>query len=60
MAVADINAWRTAVETQLPGGAASITFAAAAPNAPNVYVVSLSWTEVGYTNPLSYQLRVEI
>jgi hypothetical protein len=48
------------VEAQLPGGAASITFTAAAPNAPNIYVVSLSWTEVGYTDPLSYQLRVEI
>jgi type IV pilus assembly protein PilV len=60
LAVEDINAWRTAVEAQLPGGAASITYTAAAPNAPDVYIVSLSWTEVGYTDPLSYQLRVEI
>jgi type IV pilus assembly protein PilV len=60
MAIGDINAWRTAVEAQLPGGAASITYTAALPNAPDIYVVSLSWTEVGYANPLTYQLRVEI
>lgn len=60
MAIADINAWRTAVTTQLPGGTASITYTAALPNAPDVYVVALSWTEVGYANPLTYQLRVEI
>lgn len=60
LAVEDINAWRTAVEAQLPGGAASIVYAAAAPNAPDIYTITLSWTEVGYENPLTYQLRVEI
>ena len=60
MAIADINAWRTAVGAQLPGGTASITYAAALPNAPDIYVIALSWTEVGYANPLTYQLRVEI
>jgi len=59
-AITDINAWRTAVSTQLPGGSASITFAAAAANAPSIYLVTVSWTEVGYANPLTYQLRVEI
>lgn len=60
LAVEDINAWRTAVESQLPGGAASIVYAAAAPNAPDIYTITLSWTEVGYDDPLTYQLRVEI
>ena len=60
MAIADINAWRTAVGAQLPGGTASITYTAALPNAPDIYVIALSWTEVGYANPLTYQLRVEI
>ena len=60
LAITDINAWRTAVATQLPGGAASITFAAAAANAPNIYLVTVSWTEIGYANALTYQLRVEI
>ncbi len=60
IAQADLNAWRTAVTATLPGGAADITYTAAAANAPNVYVISVSWTEIGYANPLSYQLRVEI
>lgn len=60
IAIADLNAWRTAVETQLPEGTCNVTFALAAANAPNIYVVSVSWTEIGYASPLSYQLRVEI
>ncbi len=60
MAIADIDAWRMAVETQLPGGAASIVYAAAAPNAPDIYTITLSWSEVGYDDPLTYQIRVEI
>jgi type IV pilus assembly protein PilV len=60
IAQADLNAWRTAVAATLPGGTAEITYTAAAANAPNVYVISVSWTEIGYANPLSYQLRVEI
>jgi len=60
IAIADLNAWRTAVAGQLPGGTASITFVAAAANATSIYTVTVGWTEVGYTNPLTYQLRVEI
>lgn len=60
IAIADLNAWRTAVATQLPGGTSSVTYAAGAANTPNAYVVTVSWTEIGYANPLSYQLRIEI
>jgi len=60
IAVADLNAWRTAVAAQLPGGTTSITFAAGAANATNVYTVTVGWTEIGYSNPLTYLLRVEI
>jgi len=60
LAITDLNTWRTAVAAQLPGGTSSITYAAAAANAPNIYVVTVSWTEIGYANPLTYQLRVEI
>jgi len=59
-AVGDLNAWRTRVETQLPGGATSITYTAAGATTPNVYVVQVSWAEVGYADPLVYELRVEI
>ena len=60
MAIDDLNAWRSAVEAQLPGGSASITYTAAVPNVPSVYNISLSWTEAGYEDPLTYQLRIEI
>lgn len=60
IAIADLNAWRTAVAAQLPGGTTSIVYAAAAANATNIYTVTIGWTEVGYTNPLTYVLRVEI
>jgi type IV pilus assembly protein PilV len=60
LAITELNAWRTTVAAQLPGGTTSITYAAAAANAPNIYVVTVSWTEIGYADPLTYQLRVEI
>ena len=60
VAIADLNAWRAAVAAQLPGGTTSITYAAAAANATNIYTVTIGWTEVGYTDPLTYVLRVEI
>jgi type IV pilus assembly protein PilV len=60
IAIADINGWRAAVAAELPGGTTSITFVAAAANATSIYTVTVGWTEIGYTNPLTYQLRVEI
>ena len=60
IARADLNAWRTAVAVQLPGGTSAVTYAAGLANTPDVYVVTVSWTEVGYDDPLTYQLRVEI
>lgn len=60
IAIDDLNEWRSAIEAQLPGGAGDITFAAGGANAPNVYTIEVSWTEVGYGDPLTYQIRVEI
>jgi type IV pilus assembly protein PilV len=60
VAIADMTAWVDAVEDQLPDGAAQITFAAAAANAPSIYIVAVSWSEIGYDDPLSFELRVEI
>lgn len=60
IAVADLNAWRASVAAQLPGGSSSVTYVAGAANTPNAYIVTVSWTEIGYANPLSYQLRIEI
>lgn len=60
IAIADLNAWRAAVATQLPTGVGSVAFVAGAANTPDAYTVTISWTEIGYTDPIAYQLRVEI
>ena len=60
IAIADLNDWRTAVTATLPGGTTSITYTPPAANTPAVYDIVVSWTEIGYANPLTYTLRVEI
>lgn len=60
VAVTDINAWLANVQRELPGGTCSLTFTAGAANAPNVYDVAVTWTEVGYEDPLTYTLQIEI
>ncbi len=60
IAVGDLNAWRAAVAAQLPGGVGSVAFLAGGANTPDAYTVTISWTEIGYTDPITYQLRVEI
>lgn len=60
VAITDINAWLANVQRELPEGTCSLTFAAGAANAPNVYDVAVTWTEVGYEDPLTYTLRIEI
>jgi type IV pilus assembly protein PilV len=60
IAAADVDAWRAAVAAQLPDGNTSITYATGAANAPDVYTVTVGWTELGHADALEYQLRVEI
>jgi len=60
IAVGDLNAWRTAVAAQLPGGVGSVAFVAGGANTPDAYTVTIGWTEIGYTSPITYQLRVEL
>ena len=59
-ATADLTAWLANVAAQLPDGAATIVYTAASGTTPTAYTVTVSWTEVGYVNPLSFALRVEI
>ena len=47
-------------ERELPGGIGSLTFTAGAANTPNVYDVAVTWNEVGYEDPLTYTLQIEI
>jgi type IV pilus assembly protein PilV len=60
VAILDINAWLANIQRELPGGTGSLTFTAGAANAPNVYDVAVTWTEVGYEDPLTYLLQIEI
>jgi len=60
VAIIDINAWIANVQRELPGGTCSLTFTAGAANAPNLYDVAVTWTEVGYEDPLTYTLQIEI
>jgi type IV pilus assembly protein PilV len=61
VAILDINAWLANIQRELPGGTGSLTFtAAAAATTPNVYDVAVTWTEVGYEDPLTYSLQIEI
>lgn len=50
----------TQIETQLPGGAATITYTASTATTPAAYVVGVSWDELGQDDPVTYQLRIEI
>jgi type IV pilus assembly protein PilV len=59
-AIDEINEWRLLVENQLPGGVCSIEYTPAGANTPSVYTVGISWTEVGYEDPLDFEMQVEI
>ena len=60
IAIADLTDWVTQIETQLPGGAATITYTASTATTPAAYVVGVSWDELGQDDPVTYQLRIEI
>jgi type IV pilus assembly protein PilV len=60
VAILDIDAWLANVARELPGGTGSVTFTAGAANSPNVYAVVVTWNEVGYDDPLTYTLQIEI
>ena len=59
-AIADLAAWRGTVATQLPGGAASMSFMPGAPGTPAVYLVEVNWHEGGAAAQLAYRVRVEV
>jgi type IV pilus assembly protein PilV len=60
LAQSDLAGWLAAVQASLPGGTASVVYTPATTTTPTAYVVTIRWNEVGYADPLSYQLRVEI
>jgi len=60
IAITDLTAWVAAIGAQLPGGVGTVTYTAATATTPNVYVIQVSWNEVGQANAINYQIRVEI
>ena len=60
MAIADLSDWIDNIQDTLPGGVGSVVYTEAVPNVPTAYDLTVTWDEVGYEEPLSYSLRVEI
>lgn len=60
MAAHDLMLWQATIadpRVGLPNGAGSVTHDGT--SNPDTYVISISWTEVGETEPLSYTLRIQ-
>jgi type IV pilus assembly protein PilV len=60
VAIADLDAWRDSVATQLPDGGASLSLMPGAPGAPAVYLVEVNWHEGGAATQFAYRMRVEL
>lgn len=56
MAQNDLAVWKASLEALLPEGQGSV---AVTPGNPNVYVITVQWTEPGVDGVLSYSLTVE-
>jgi type IV pilus assembly protein PilV len=60
-AAEDIAAWLDAIAISLPAGSTgALTFTAGGANQPDSYAVVVSWPEIGYEDPLTVALRIEI
>ncbi|HEX5651163.1 MAG TPA: type IV pilus modification protein PilV [Steroidobacteraceae bacterium] len=59
-AIADLAAWNDQVVDQLPGGDGTVLFRAGTATTPALYMIQVSWTEVGQEDPSTYELRLEI
>jgi type IV pilus assembly protein PilV len=59
MAAQDIFDWQQAAQTLLPGGTATIGVVAAGGGTPNVFTLTITWTEVSQGGNVSYVMTVE-
>lgn len=59
-AIEDLADWTDAIEEQLPGGEGVVRFRAGTAVTPALYMIQVSWTEVGQEDPSTYELRLEI
>ncbi len=60
LAQSDLAGWLASIQASLPGGTATVAYTPATATTPTAYVVTISWNEIGFTDALTYQLRVEI
>lgn len=60
IAIADITGWVNTIAAELPGGTGNVTYTAAAATTADIYLITVSWIEVGQAAAISYQLRVEV
>jgi type IV pilus assembly protein PilV len=59
-AIADLAGWNDQIGDQLPGGTGAVLFRAGTATTPALYMIQVSWTEVGQDDPSTYELRLEI
>lgn len=59
MAAQDVFDWQQSAQALLPGGTAVIGVVAAGGGAPNVYTLTITWTEVSQGGDVSYVMTVE-
>lgn len=58
MAAQDVFDWQQATAGLLPNGNAALAFVAGA-GTPNVYTLTITWTEVSQADPLTFVMTVE-
>ena len=57
---ADLDEWHDLVASQLPDGHGAVRFVAGTATTPASYTIRVSWTDVGQSEPTSYEVRLEI
>lgn len=56
LAATDLSGWKAELAGSLPGGDGSVQVAAGAGGEPSDYQITVSWTEVGQADPLTFTL----
>ncbi|MCJ7557055.1 MAG: type IV pilus modification protein PilV [Gammaproteobacteria bacterium] len=59
MAAQDVFDWQQTTAGLLPNGNAALVFVAAGGGAPNVYTLTITWTEVSQADALTFVMTVE-
>jgi type IV pilus assembly protein PilV len=61
LATRDLGLWRAEIEATLPGIPTGVVdFTEAAAGEPDTYVITVSWSDQGQEDPISYALRMQL